>query len=479
MSTPRYDVVVVGGGAAGMSAALEAEEAGASVLLVESQGQLGGSSALSGGIIMAAGTSVQRAAGVEDDPASLWHEYLLFNQYKVGPSVARQLAFGSAPAIEWLIGLGVEFAKDLIYGAEENVPRSHLPLTAGAGIVEVLSSHVRERDGIDIALGRRITRVMREGGRVVGVAVDDDEVRAGGVVLTCGGLGANPSLWQAHLPSAMGAGASAWYIGAPGAQGDALALAAQAGAEVVGHDRALILPTPDFFTNLEVYFPGWLVMVNRGGRRVVDEGTSYAVMQVAHRDHGPLFTIIDDAAKQAARMGAAAERPSMISEDPEEKHPPIAATTNWNSDTIDQMVAAGKVRKADTLPELGRLLGVDGAGLTASMERYNSFVAAGEDRDFYKSAKSLRPVSTPPFYGVEMRLGIVCLTSVGPAIDAEAHAVAPGGQPIPGLYAAGECAGGVLGDVYMGSGNSYANCLVFGRTAGRTAAREARALSRA
>lgn len=474
-STPQYDVVVVGGGAAGMSAALEASQAGANVMLVDGQGQLGGSSALSGGIIMAAGTSVQRAAGIEDDPASLWQEYLLFNQYKVGSSIARQLAFGSAPAIEWLISLGVEFAKDLIYGAEEKVPRSHMPLTMGAGIVDVLKSHVNDRANIDVALGRRISRIIKEQGRVVGVAVDDDEVRASAVVLACGGLGANPGMWGEYLPAAMTAGSAAWYIGAPGAQGDAIGFASQVGAEVVGRGRGLILPTPDFFSNLEVYFPGWLVMVNRGGRRVVDEGTSYAVMQVAHMQHGPLFTILDDAAKQAAKPGAGPT--SMVSDDPNEKHPPIASTANWNTDTIDQMVQAGKVKKAESLEELGRLLGIDGAGLTASMDRYNVHVKVGEDRDFFKSASSLRPVSTPPFYGVEMRLGIVCLTSTGPAIDADAHVVGQGGQAIPGLYAAGECAGGVLGDVYMGSGNSYANCLVFGRTAGQTAAREAAALS--
>ncbi|MDP1795276.1 MAG: FAD-dependent oxidoreductase, partial [Acidimicrobiales bacterium] len=220
-STPHYDVVVVGGGAAGMSAAIEASQAGASVMLVDGEGQLGGSSALSGGIIMAAGTSVQRAAGIEDDPATLWQEYLLFNQYKIGSSIARHLAFGSAPAVEWLISLGVEFAKDLIYGAEEKVPRSHLPLSAGAGVVEVLKSHVSEQSNIDVALGRRITRIIKEQGRVVGVAVDDDEVRASAVVLACGGLGANPAMWGEYLPAAMTAGSAAWYIGAPGAQGDA------------------------------------------------------------------------------------------------------------------------------------------------------------------------------------------------------------------------------------------------------------------
>jgi fumarate reductase flavoprotein subunit len=86
-----------------------------------------------------------------------------------------------------------------------------------------------------------------------------------------------------------------------------------------------------------------------------------------------------------------------------------------------------------------------------------------------KDAKFLRTVDSAPFYGTELRLGILCLTSKGLRIDASARVLSRQGSPIPGLYAAGECTGGVLGDVYMGSGNSYANCVVFGRTAGLSA----------
>ena len=94
----------------------------------------------------------------------------------------------------------------------------------------------------------------------------------------------------------------------------------------------------------------------------------------------------------------------------------------------------------------------------------------GRDREFEKDAKFLEEVATPPFYGVELRLGVLCLTSKGLRIDADARVLDRSGTPIPGLFSAGECTGGVLGDVYVGSGNSYANCLVFGRMAGRTAA---------
>ena len=84
------------------------------------------------------------------------------------------------------------------------------------------------------------------------------------------------------------------------------------------------------------------------------------------------------------------------------------------------------------------------------------------------------PVSTPPFYATELRLSLLCMTSTGLRIDADAHVIDERSHVIPGLFAAGECTGGVLGDIYVGSGNSYANCIVFGRTAGRVAAKETR-----
>src|SRR5581483_9200667 len=220
-----YDVVVIGSGVAGLSAALEASAAGRSVLLVESEGRIGGSSVLSGGIIMAAGTSIQRQAGIEDDAAALERDYLLFNQYSVAPSLARRLAQDSGPAVEWLRSLGVEFHTELMYAAEERTPRSHVPRRAGYGVVGVLSDALQGRPGVDVALGRRVNRLLVKEGRVTGAAVDDDEVRA--VVVACGGFGANPALWAEHLPRLAAAGGSAWYIGAPGARGDAFALGAQ------------------------------------------------------------------------------------------------------------------------------------------------------------------------------------------------------------------------------------------------------------
>lgn len=468
----NYDVVVVGSGAAGLCAALMASDEGSSVLLVESQDTLGGSSALSGGIIMAAGTDVQKRAGIEDTPEDLFHDYMLFNQYKVEPSLARRLAYSSGPSVHWLQSLGVEYHDALAYAAEERFPRSHVPKMMGYGVIDVLTTTTKERRNIDIAFRQRVNRLDTKDGRVTGIAVDDDVVSAASVVIASGGFGANPSMWPEHLPSVSAVGSAAWYIGAPGAQGDAFGLGAQVDAEIVGHDRSLTLPTPDFFTNLEVYFPGWLVMVDRLGERRVDESTSYAVMQLRHKLHGPLYAVFDNDSKEAFPPGTP---PAYKQVFPGMEGLPLPS--NWTSDIVDQMVSTGKVKRAASLAELARVLGVNGTGLEHTADRYNGFADAGEDADFFKDPKFLSKIETPPFYGAELRLGIVCLTSKGLRIDADAHVLNRAGKPVPGLYAAGECTGGVLGDVYMGSGNSYANCVVFGRMAGVTAAREAAALS--
>jgi succinate dehydrogenase/fumarate reductase flavoprotein subunit len=467
MDERSYDVVVVGSGFAGLAAALEASAAGASVLLVEAQATMGGSSALSGGIVMGAGTSVQQRAGIADSADALYRDYLLFTQHSVRPSVARRLADDSASAIEWLMSHGVEFLDTLVYAAEEPVPRSHVTRRGGRGIVKALAAAVARDANIDVALGRRVDRLLTAGDQVCGVAVGDDEVSAGAVVVATGGFGANRSLWS-RLPALSDSHDAAWYVGAAGAQGDHLRLAAQVGAGVVGYGQGLTLATPGFAASrLEVYFPGWLVMVDRAGCRRVDESTSYAVMELAHRRHGPLFAVFDESARLAARPDQAPRYKQTIP-----GMPTTGVESNWTTPVIDEMVAAGRIKRASTVAELGPLIGVDGAGLSESLSRYNQGAACGSDPDFAKDAKFLDPVVTAPFYGCVLSLGILALTGEGLAVDGGAHVLDVAGAVVPGLYAAGECAGGVLGNAYVGSGNSIAACLVFGRTAGRYAAKQ-------
>ena len=135
-----YDVIVIGSGAAGLSAAVAAADAGASVLVVEAETVVGGSSRLSGGHFYAAGTSVQAQAGVIGDTAdAMFEHYMTLNQWMVDPAVVRRYCDLSAPTFEWLRGLGVTFPKEGVYpSGVGSTPRGHQPDGAGQEVVNVL-----------------------------------------------------------------------------------------------------------------------------------------------------------------------------------------------------------------------------------------------------------------------------------------------------------------------------------------------------
>ena len=460
-----YAVIVVGSGFAGLSAALSAAEEDASVLVVEAESTVGGSSQYSGGIVMGTQTRQQKEAGIVDSPDNLFHDYMALNRWKVDAGNVRRIAEEAGHGIEWLEGLGVRFLDDLFHGGDEQVPRCHVPVGNGAKVVETLYSACRANPHIEFAFGRRIDRLLVEDGTVVGVAVGDDEVRASAVVLAMGGFGSNREMLAERCPDTADAGDWQWYIGGETAKGDAIAIAEAAGADISGGQRYLAALGPNIGRSLVVYFPAWLIIVNPEGRRFYDETAPYSVTQpLVQYQGGRVFAVFDERAKSAARAHA----PGQTRKD---ELPSDVIDRIWSSDSIDQFVADGAFVKADTLEELAGILGVDAANLQGTVARYNDDAKAGRDSLFLKDPALMTPIETAPFYGAELRLCAVAVTFIGPRIDPDAHVLRPDTRPIPGLFAAGECTGGVLGDTYVGTGNSVANCVVFGRTAGRSAAR--------
>ena len=167
------DVVVIGSGIAGLAAAHSAWESGLKrVLIAESEGVVGGSSRLSGGIVMGAPTRYQKAAGIQDSADMLFHDYMSLNQWMVEAGVIRNYCDEAGPAVDWMGDLGVAFHDELIFGGGEIVPRCHCAVNGGQGIIDSLHAKARERE-IDIALGQRIDRLIVEDGRVAGVAVGE------------------------------------------------------------------------------------------------------------------------------------------------------------------------------------------------------------------------------------------------------------------------------------------------------------------
>jgi len=453
---PDYDVIVIGGGGAGLAAAASAAQSNARVLLVEAAGQLGGSTRLAGGSFMAAGTPTQAQAGYPDDTADAFFDYYLtFNRWDVEPAIARRFCDRALPTMTWLTELGVVFPVEGLYRAGlEPAPRSHRPTGGGAAIVEALSRAARALD-VDIALGRRVERLSTSADGLVRCTDSTGEpVTATSVVLTTGGFGHDRELVRQHIPDAAFGGDEVWSPAADTCVGDGLRFAAQLGASTTGRNRGDLLLSSGLVRDIEPYPPGWLVFVDGQGRRYVNELAPYTVitpLTIAHGGAG--WVLFDDVACRAARP-----RPDSA-----------WGAGTWTTETLLDGVAKGVVRTASDLGELAKLIDVQPSVLRATVERYNADCESGVDTEFFKDPQAMRPIATPPFYAVELRPRVVAVTGYGLRIDPDARVLDPDGHPIPGVFAAGEVTGNVIGPQYLGGGNAIGSALIFGRIAGQSA----------
>lgn len=456
-----YDVIVIGSGAAGLSAAVAAADAGARVLVAEADTQVGGSSRLSGGHFYAAGTSLQAAAGVQDSADAMYEHYMTLNQWLVQPNVVRRYCDLSAPTFEWLQTFGVRFAEDGLYrSGVGSTPRGHRPEGSGEAVVQHLDA-ARAARNVDLVLDARVDSLVADSdGRVCGVRIGGDEASAGAVIVACGGFGANAQLLAAHYPSAAASGDWQWYIGSPYAQGDGLRLGQDAGAAIEGHDRGLLLVTPGFSRDLEVLLPGWVVLINQAGRRFADETAPYTVLAgLIHKQGGPVYAVFDEPARAAARRSPMSQ-------------------AYWVDEVLAQKADDGVIVRAPSLEALAAATGIAAEALAGTLAGYNADVMAGSDRQFFKPvASGARTIGTAPYYAVEVRANVVCWTGTGLRIDADAQVLSTAEAVIPGLYAAGETVGSLHGDRYIGGGGSFGPCIVFGKLAGENAARFALGLN--
>jgi len=463
-----YDVIVVGGGGAGLAAALKANAHGASCMIVEADGKLGGATAQSGGVFYAAGTSVQRAAGIMDDTPQALYDYLMtLNRWKMRPDLVRYYAEHSAEALEWLMELGTEFPPQwLVRSGVDSVARGHSSQGAGSGIADALINAAGAR-GIETAYGSRVEELLVEDGRVVGIRVAGAELRAPTVIITTGGFGNNPQMLQRLYPSAACHGDWTWAVhkDVPFVLGDGITLAEHIGAAVVGHDCGLLLPTSGFSQSLEAFLPPWIIAVNKEGSRFMSELSPYSVCGylLNEQTERRAWAIFDEQALVDASTNTKYLDPYNAG---------ISIPT-WEESTLREQVRKGRVKVADTLLELAQQVGIDGIALEQTVAVYNRDCANGCDTQFFKQAPAYFAVQQAPFYAVEIRSAIIGLTAAGLDIDSQARVLDAHRRPIPGLYAAGEVLGCFQGERYGGGGLSIGNAVVFGRLAGTEAAREA------
>jgi fumarate reductase flavoprotein subunit len=458
-----YDVIVIGTGIAGHCAALEALAAGARVLMVDSEERIGGSSWLSTGILMGANTRFQREHGVTDDsPERLFQLYMAANQWLVQPSIAKRLCYEAGPTIDWLEQRGIEY-KELMKSGGEDRPRGHVT-AGGESIVTALAGQISRYDRLDTVLKSRVDRLVMKQGAVTGIGVGEDTVSANAVVMAMGGMGADLDMiarW--HAPAFWEAAAAPRYVGQPCARGDAVRLGQQIDVQILS-GRGSRSPIWAFGG---AYLPGWILVVNALGRRFFDETSSYGIAEVifSAQPGAVGYAIFDDATKRSMNSYAdVVEHVKVVLPGTE------SSQRLFISSAVDELVSAGKIIKSDTLQGLAQRLGVPPANLLGTVERYNGLVEHGFDDDYLKPAKSLRSIARAPFYAFDMHLPMFGLTGTGVRIDHNACVIHRDSRAVPGLFAAGECTGGVLGTMYVGSGNALANASTYGRIAGRSAA---------
>ncbi|MBF8172314.1 MULTISPECIES: FAD-dependent oxidoreductase [Streptomyces] len=464
------DVIVVGGGGAGLAAAVAAAEQGAQVLLFESERELGGSTQLSAGLFTAAGTGVQRGLGIEDSAERHFQHYMDLNQWQLKPGLIRAFCAAAGPTLEWMLGLGLDVpaavspdahTPGLCRAGVEDVWRGHVPRDQGYGLVQVLDRARRER-GVEAVLNTRVERLLFEEGRVAGVVADGIEVRAGAVVVASGGFAQDPGLLDRYYPEAHEAGDSLFVVAAPGSRGDHFAFAEQTGASLTGHGWGLMLPTAYFqrYHHWQAGFPPKSrVYVNGSGRRFMDEDASYAVSTgIILAQDGPVWAVFDEKARLGLPTGYA----------------------DWTPERVAEEVRAGRTLSAATLTELAAAMDVPSDALSATVTRWNARLAAsGADPDFLRedslaakgSPQPPAPIAAGPYYAARVLPAELVCTHTGLEIDHDAAVLDRTGTPVPGLFAAGEAGGGVLGMRYVGGGNAVANALTMGRVAGRNAAR--------
>lgn len=451
------DVVVIGGGLAGHCAAIEAAEGGASVLLLEKQPYLGGSTVLSAGFLAFANTDLQRERGLKDSDELLYQDLRNAGKLENDERLLRVYVDNQLATYDWLKKKGVVF-RDVVLSSAHSVPRAHVtdPVRLIPHLAEVAAATGR----VETLLNAPAERLIREAvdGPVAGVLarIDGKAVRIrakGGVVLAAGGFSRNAEMLHAFVPHQ----AKAIRYGGKGNMGDGIRMACALGAGL--KDMAYVKGTfglhPDCqtqdgrdWTKLFVYRGG--IAVNKLGRRYVDESSSYKLLgdAVLQQPDGVAWQIVDQGIFDNAAPGVA----------------PF---------DFPEAERRGLLTKADTLEELAAKIGIDGAALRATVERYNGFVRDGRDEDFGRDGLSnhygdLVQITRAPFYAYESTSAIIA-TYCGITTDTGTRVLDVFGQPIERLYAAGELMGGFHGVAYM-TGSSLGKCVIFGRIAGRAAA---------
>lgn len=446
-------VVVVGAGACGLVAALAARDAGAEVLVLERDAIARGSTAMSSGLIPAAGTRWQQAHAVTDSPALMASDIQHKNHHEADPAIVDWVAGRSAATLHWLADRhGIEFS--LVTGflyPGHSVMRMHgTPRRTGDELMGSLTN-AAERAGIDVLCDAQVSHLLvTPEGTLCGVRItrpdqSTEDIGCDALILACSGFGGNAELVRQNMPAM----ADAVYYGHAGNQGDALrwgaALDARTGdiGAYQGHG-SLAWPHQTLITWSVMMMGG--VQVNRLGERFSNEHEGYSeqARRVLAQPDSIAWNIFDDRIHTAA----------MEFED------------------YRQAWAAGAVLKADTVESLAEFMQVPAQALTATLAQTQALCEEGQTDAMGRHFGPDQRLNAP-FYAIRVT-GALFHTQGGLIVNNQARVLRNDGTPIPGLYAGGGAARGVSGSSDRGylSGNGLLAAVMLGATAGENAARQ-------
>ena len=447
------DVVVVGGGGAGMSAAVRLAELGQQVILFEKASFLGGAISVSGGNQVIMGSQLQADNGVEDDSVeSMVADFEANGAGKNNKEILTLFAENVGAATDWLVAsCGIEFDAGLHQLGEYSHNRELAYTGGGAGFAERMRKAV-ERSGATVYLSTKVESLLVEDGAVVGVkAVSTDgtkeyTVHAANVVLATGGYGNNKDMLTDKMKSAL-------YYGPSTSTGDGIRMAEAVNAQTANmeygkrYPNGIEVDTGIAKSTIAGNIVGWTrsaILVNADGNRVVNEKASNRTIleEELQQPGGMLYLLLDSETFEVWKTKLA---PAGISEGDIEKY--LAA-----NGTTTPVFAHG-----ETLEEAAAAAGVNAENLAATVEKYNSFVEKGEDADFGRNASYLTmKIGAGPYYLIEQKPRFAT-TMGGLVVNTNMQVLNQDGNAISGLYAAGETCGQVMGDDSpSGANNAWA-----------------------
>ena len=438
-----YDVVVVGSGGAGLSAAIQAHDLGASVVVVEKMPVIGGNTNKASAGMNAAETKFQKLKGIVDSKDLFYKETLTGGKNKNNPELLRYFVENAPDAIDWLDNNGIELSGITTTGGM-SIDRTHRPASGaavGGFLISGLQKNINRR-GIEVMLDTNVTEILTENHKVVGVKVSEEDgsvqtIKAKAVIIATGGFSANREMVEKYRPDLKG------FVTTnhKGATGSGIMILEKLGAGTVDMKEIQIHPTVEQTTSYlisESIRGGGAILVSQKGQRFVNE--------------------LDTRDKVSAEIINLPEHYAYILFDQQVRN---------ENKAVEEYVSHDLVVQADTIKDLADKLSIDSNTLSQTIERYNQFAETKRDEDFGRTTGMRHPINKGPFYAIKIAPG-VHHTMGGVTINTETQVLDTDKHVIQGVFAAGEVVGGVHGANRIG-GNAVADIIIFGMQAGRKA----------